>query len=140
MRQERLAPQGAARHGLVIGVEKYRDARLNLGCARADAQAIYGLMVDPKVPQFVRHSRELEQNAEQAVQRLGQLQESLAQGESRIQNLNRQLHDRAVQAVISNERIAALEDMIRQQTEQSGAMQEQLANLAKSNPVVQAEK
>lgn len=50
--RERVLPAGANRHGLVIGIEKYRDSRLNLRCARADAQAIYDLMVDPECGLF----------------------------------------------------------------------------------------
>jgi len=47
-----VVPEGAARHGLVVGIEEYRDRRLNLRCARADAQIIYDLMVDPDCGMF----------------------------------------------------------------------------------------
>ena len=45
--RERVVPAGGTRHGLVIGIEEYEDSRLNLRCARADAKAIYDLMLDP---------------------------------------------------------------------------------------------
>jgi predicted Zn-dependent peptidase len=50
--REQVVPMGAARHGLVIGIESYADSRLNLRCARADAMAIYELMVDPECGLF----------------------------------------------------------------------------------------
>lgn len=37
--REAVIPEGAARHGVVIGIEAYGDERLNLRCARADAEA-----------------------------------------------------------------------------------------------------
>jgi len=50
--RRQVVPRGTARHGLVVGVEKYRDSRLNLRCSRADAQAVYNLMVDPDCGMF----------------------------------------------------------------------------------------
>lgn len=47
VQREQVVPSGVQRHGLVIGIERYRDERLNLRCARADAQSMYDLMVDP---------------------------------------------------------------------------------------------
>jgi parvulin-like peptidyl-prolyl cis-trans isomerase-like protein/caspase domain-containing protein len=41
-----VVPQGTTRHGLVIGIDKYADERLNLRCAVADARAVRDLMVD----------------------------------------------------------------------------------------------
>lgn len=45
--REAVIPEGATRHGVVIGIESYRDERLNLRCAKADAEAMRDLMVDP---------------------------------------------------------------------------------------------
>lgn len=50
--RERVVPASGSRHGLVIGIEQYRDARLNLRCAAADARAIYDLMTDPDCGMF----------------------------------------------------------------------------------------
>jgi hypothetical protein len=51
--RNRVVPAGgAARHGVVIGIEKYQDPRLNLRCARADAEAVYRLMTDPGCGMF----------------------------------------------------------------------------------------
>ena len=44
--RERVVPSGGTRHGLAVGIETYRDPRLNLRCARADAQAVYDMMVE----------------------------------------------------------------------------------------------
>src|SRR5262245_22824645 len=45
--RQRVVAPGGTRHGVVIGIERYRDERLNLRCARADACAVYELMIDP---------------------------------------------------------------------------------------------
>jgi hypothetical protein len=47
MRQEIIA-EGAKRLGVFIGIDRYTDARLNLRCARADAEAIRTLILDPE--------------------------------------------------------------------------------------------
>jgi len=51
IRQE-VMPDGAKRLGLVIGIDRYQDARLNLRCARADAEAMRNLMLDPECGLF----------------------------------------------------------------------------------------
>jgi len=50
--RQRVVPPGGSRHGLVVGIEQYRDARLNLRCAAADAKAIFDLMTDPDCGMF----------------------------------------------------------------------------------------
>lgn len=50
--RERVVPSNATRYGVVIGIEQYRDERLNLRCARADAEAMYRLMIDPECGMF----------------------------------------------------------------------------------------
>ena len=50
--RERVVPAGGSRYGLVIGIEEYRDSRLNLRCAKADATSIYNLMIDPDCGMF----------------------------------------------------------------------------------------
>lgn len=54
--RERVLPSDGSRHGLVIGIEEYRDARLNLRCAAADAQTIFGLMIDPDCGMFHKNN------------------------------------------------------------------------------------
>ena len=43
-----VRPPGGKRVGVVVGIDQYRDARLNLRCARADALALHALMIDPE--------------------------------------------------------------------------------------------
>ena len=62
--RERVVPSGGTRHGLVVGIETYQDARLNLRCARADAQAIYNVMVDPECGMFPEENVRLLVDAE----------------------------------------------------------------------------
>jgi len=62
--RQRVVPAGATRHGLVIGIENYLDSRLNLRCARADAQAVYDLMVDPECGMFPKEDVTLLLDAE----------------------------------------------------------------------------
>lgn len=57
--REKLTPRGSSRYGLVIGIEKYSDSRLNLRCANADAKAIYDLMIDQDCGMFSNKNVEL---------------------------------------------------------------------------------
>ena len=50
--RDKLFPGGSSRYGVVIGIEKHRDERLNLGCSGTDALAMYDLMVDPACGMF----------------------------------------------------------------------------------------
>ena len=50
--REQVIPAGSSRFGVVIGIEKYQNELLNLRCARADAQAVYDLMIDPECGMF----------------------------------------------------------------------------------------
>ena len=54
--RERVLPSGSNRRGLVIGIEAYRDSRLDLRCARSDAKAIYKLMIDPECGMFPKQN------------------------------------------------------------------------------------
>lgn len=57
--RQRVVPPGGSRHGLVVGIEQYRDTRLNLRCAAADAKAIHGLMTDPDCGMFPKDNVQL---------------------------------------------------------------------------------
>ncbi len=50
--KQQLLPKDSSRYGVVIGVEKYRDERLDLKCAGRDAKAVYDLMIDPDCGMF----------------------------------------------------------------------------------------
>ena len=62
--RERVVPPDGSRHGLVVGIEQYRDDRLNLSCAAADAKAIFDLMIDPDCGMFPRDNVRLLLNEE----------------------------------------------------------------------------
>jgi hypothetical protein len=62
--RERVVPPGGGRHGLVIGIEQYRDERLNLRCATADAKVIFDLMIDPDCGMFPKDNVRLLLNEE----------------------------------------------------------------------------
>ena len=47
-----VLPHDAKRYGVVIGIDEYRDERLKLRCARADAEAMRNLMIDPECGLF----------------------------------------------------------------------------------------
>jgi hypothetical protein len=68
--RERVVPAGGSRHGLVIGIEQYRDSRLNLRCAAADARAICDLMTDPDCGMFPKGNVRLLLNAEATKQNI----------------------------------------------------------------------
>jgi hypothetical protein len=57
--REQVKPAGENRYGLVVGIERYRDSRLNLRCARRDAEAIHKLMIDPECGLFPPENVEL---------------------------------------------------------------------------------
>lgn len=50
--KQQVQPTKGHRYGVVIGIEKYQDSRLNLKCARADAQVVYEVMTDPTCGMF----------------------------------------------------------------------------------------
>jgi hypothetical protein len=95
---------------------------------------------DNKVQAFQQQLSAREQQARRLAQDQLALQQQLAAAQTNLHDLNRQLHDSTVQSVISGEKLAALEDLVQRQTLQSTNLQQQLADLARSNQVVVAEK
>ncbi len=81
-----------------------------------------------------------EQQSAQLAQQQAALQGQLANAQASLTNLSHELHDTMVKSVISEERLAAYEDLVSKQTVQSSNLQQQLAALAKTNEVVFAEK
>jgi len=84
------------------------------------------------------------QNKDQQTQRLQQqqalLQQQFSAAQTNIQALNGQLQNTSTDAVISKERLAAMEAEMRKQLEKAAALQQQLAQLGKSNETVLTEK
>jgi len=60
----RVIPHGTTRHGVVIGIDEYADARLNLRYAVTDAKALFNLMVDDDCGCFARENVRLVPDAE----------------------------------------------------------------------------
>lgn len=60
--------------------------------------------------------------------------------QTNLQGLSEQLRNTATASVLSREKIAAMEAEMRKQTEQAAALQQQLAELARSNQLALAEK
>jgi hypothetical protein len=95
---------------------------------------------DQKVQAFQQELSARDQQARRLAQDQLALLQQLAAAQTNLNNLNRQLHDSTVQSVISEEKLAALQDLVQRQTIQSTNLQQQLAELARSNQVVVAEK
>jgi hypothetical protein len=84
------------------------------------------------------------QDRDQQTQRLQQqqslLQQQFASAQTNIQTLNGQLQNTSTDALISKEKLAAMEAEMRKQLEKAAALQQQLAQLNQSNEVVLNEK
>lgn len=82
---KRVVPPGTTRYGLVIGIDKYTDGRLNLRCAAADARAIRDLMVDPECgcfpPENVRLLLDHEATTENVFRALARLSMTAAEND-----------------------------------------------------------
>jgi formylglycine-generating enzyme required for sulfatase activity len=74
----RVVPEGGSRHGLVIGIDKYQEQRLNLRCAAADAQAMYDVMVDEACGVFPKENVTLLLDEQATRREVGRALSSLA--------------------------------------------------------------
>jgi hypothetical protein len=93
--------------------------------------------------QFKSLEQELQTKEHQALllqQQQTALQQQYTTAQNNIEALNRQLHDTAVDSVMSKEQIAAMQAEAKRQSDQAAALQQQLAQLAKSNQATEAEK
>lgn len=64
------------------------------------------------------------------------LQQQYATAQTNLQVLGEQLHQTSIQAVISKEKLAAMEAEVKKQAEQAAALQGQIATLQQSNQLV----
>src|SRR5436309_10445724 len=83
---------------------------------------------------------EREKQAQTFQQEAARLQQQFAEAQTNIQALNQQLQGRAVETLLSKEKLAAMEAEVRKQAEQAAALKQQLTQLAKSNQMAQTEK
>jgi hypothetical protein len=81
-----------------------------------------------------------EDRTQQLQQQQTALQQQYASAQANLQSLNQKLQGATTEASMSKERLAQVEAEVRRQVDQSAAMQQQLADLAKSNQLVLAEK
>ncbi len=97
-----------------------------------------------------KYQQEL-QTREQQAQKLQQLQAALQQedatlrsqlatAQTNLQSLNDRLQTTAAETVLSKEKLAAMQAEVKKQSDQTTALQQQLAHLQKTNEVVLAEK
>ena len=68
------------------------------------------------------------------------LEQQFAVAQTNIQNLNRQLQNTSTEAMLSKEKLAAMEAEDRKRSDQASALQRQLAELARSNQMILTEK
>jgi len=68
---ERVILRGGSRYGLVIGIDKYQEAGLDLRYAVADAQALYDLMIDETCGCFPRENVTLLLNEQATMREVG---------------------------------------------------------------------
>ena len=95
---------------------------------------------DQQAQQLQQNLQTKEQERVRLQQEQAALHERFAAAQTNIQGLGAQLKASSTEALLSKERIAAMEAEIRKQMEQAAIMQKQIANLAVSNQTVLAEK
>jgi hypothetical protein len=81
-----------------------------------------------------------QQQAERLQEQQASLQQQYAAAQTNLQTLHQQLVDTSAQAVISKEKLAAMEAELRKQSEHAASLQDQLALLGRSNELVLGEK
>ena len=95
---------------------------------------------DQQVQAFKEEIQARQEQALKLEQERAALQQQYAAAETNITTLNEQLREGRAEGVLSHERLAAMEDEVRQKLEQSVALQNQLVELARSNKAVEVEK
>ncbi len=83
---------------------------------------------------------EREQQVQTFQQALQTKEQQFAAAQTNIQSLNRQLQSSSTEALLSKEKLAAMEAEMRRQQEQAAAREQQIAQLSKSNQWVLAER
>jgi hypothetical protein len=81
-----------------------------------------------------------EEQAQKLQQEQANLQQQYATAQANLQSLNQQLQSSSTEAVLSKEKLAALEAELKKKLEDSSALQRQLAQLSQSNQTVLNEK
>jgi hypothetical protein len=81
-----------------------------------------------------------DQQTAQLEQQRANLQQQFTAAQANVQTLGQQLQSSSTEALLSKEKLAAMQAELRKQAEQAAALQQQLGQLAQSNQVVLSEK
>jgi hypothetical protein len=87
-----------------------------------------------------QENQRLQQQQSSLQQQQASLQEQYAAAQTNLQALNQRLQSSTAEAIMSKEKLAAMEAEAKKRTEESTALQQQLSELAKSNQFVLNEK
>jgi hypothetical protein len=87
-----------------------------------------------------QENQRLQQQQSTLQQQQASLQEQYAAAQTNLQALNQRLQNSTAEAIMSREKLAAMEAEAKKRTEESTALQQQLSELAKSNQFVLNEK
>lgn len=96
--------------------------------------------VQNQVTSFQQQVSEKEQQAARLAQQQAQLQQQYVAAQTNIHGLSQQLQATSLQAIVSTERLAAMEAELRRQQQQAAALEGKLSSLQASNEVVLNEK
>ena len=89
---------------------------------------------------FQQQLQSRDQEAQRLQQQQSELQQQFVTAQTNIQSLSQQLRNTSADAVLSKEKLAAIQEEMRKQAEQAAGLQQQLAQLARSNQMVLNEK
>jgi hypothetical protein len=96
--------------------------------------------LEQQTTRLQQQTTQLEQQASQLSQDKAGLQQQYSATQTNLQAISEQLRTSSVEALISKEKLAAMEAEAKKQTDQAAALQQQLALLSQSNAAVLAEK
>jgi len=95
---------------------------------------------EQQVQTFQQQVQTQEHQAQQLQQQQTALQQQFAAAQTNIQTLSQQLHTSSTEALLSQEKLAAMQAEMQKKLEQSTALQQQIEQLARSNQFVVSQK
>jgi hypothetical protein len=95
---------------------------------------------EKQVQTFQQEIQSKDEQAQKLQQQQTDLQQQYATAQANLQSLNQQLQNNSAEAVLSKEKLAAMEAELKKKVDDSTALQQQLAQLAQSNQMVLNEK
>ena len=91
---------------------------------------------EKQVQTFQQEVQSKDEQAQKLQQQQADLQQQYATAQANLQSLNQQLQNSSADAVLSKEKLAAMEAELKKKIDDSSALQQQLAQLAQSNQMV----